>query len=272
MKIIHFSDPHSCAGPEELSAYFDKRIIGFFNYTFRRRFQHDLDLLDRAVEFILQEKPDVAVCTGDLTSTGQPAEFIATLKRLEPLIQNNDIPLLFVPGNHDAYVKSRICQEGLEEAFARMNQKKWRLDQLPVKTTIGDCEFFLVNECCPTNIVLSCGYMFPESAAKIKAWCEEEKIKPRILLGHFPILRNYSFIERRRGLNRHEEIRDLVQDKIIDISLCGHMHHEYAEVDDHGRGEMCAGSVTKTGMITVIEYNKNDDTFSYQFKNIGKPI
>ena len=269
MKIIHFSDPHSCAPPEEFSAFFDKRLVGFFNYTFRRRFQHDLNLLDKAVEVILEEKPDVAICTGDLTSTGQPAEFAETVKRLEPLIQNHDIPLLFVPGNHDAYVKSRACKEALQATFSRLNNNLWSLDDLPVKTQIGECEFILVNECCPTNIILSCGYMFPESTEKIVAWCAEDKQAPRVLVGHFPILRNYTLIESRRGLNKHEEVRKLVESKKIDLSLCGHMHQDYVDIDDHGKGEICAGSVTRTGNIGIIEYNKTDDTFSYQNRSVS---
>ena len=268
MKIIHFSDPHSCAPPEELSAFFDKRLIGFFNYTFRRRFQHDLNLLDKAVEYILDEKPDVAICTGDLTSTGQPAEFAKTLKRLEPLLQDSQIPLLFVPGNHDAYVNNNACRKALRDAFAKLNKNQWELADLPAKRTIGDCEFIMLNECCPTNIFLSCGYVTAQSTQRIKEWCEEEKKIPRILVGHFPVLRKYSFIESRRGLNKHEEVRELIELKKIDLSLCGHMHCEYADVDETGRGEICAGSVTRSGSVTVIEYNKNDDTFSYKLSNI----
>ena len=66
-------------------AYFDKRWVGVFNYRFRRRFRHDLSLLEKAVQYILKVKPDAAVCTGDLTSTGQPGEFEKSLAILKPL-------------------------------------------------------------------------------------------------------------------------------------------------------------------------------------------
>jgi len=264
MKIIHFSDPHSCAPPGDFSAFSDKRIVGFFNYTFRRRFQHNLNFLDKAVEYIIDEKPDVVICTGDLTSTGQPAEFAKTLKRVKPLLENSQIPLLFVPGNHDAYVKNNTCRKALRDAFSKLNKNQWELADLPVKTIIGDCEFIMINECCPTNIFLSCGYITEKSTQQIKEWCNQEKKYPRILLGHFPVLRKYSFIESRRGLKNHKEVKDLIATKKIDLSLCGHMHYEYADIDDTGRGEICAGSVTRSGNLTIIEYNKNDDTFSYK--------
>ena len=268
MKIIHFSDPHSCAPPEGISAFFDKRLVGFFNYTFRRRFQHDLNLLDKAVEIILKEKPDVAICTGDLTSTGQASEFSQTIKKLEPLIQDKQIPLLYVPGNHDAYVKNNACKTALNDAFSKLNNNQWELSDLPVKITIEDCEFILINECVPTNIFLSCGYVTGQSSQKIKEWCEQEKTHPRILVGHFPVKRNYSLLEARRGLKNHEQVRELLETQKIDLSLCGHMHCESADIDETGRGEICAGSVTRSGTLTIIEYNKNDDTFSYKNESI----
>lgn len=268
MKIIHFSDPHSCAPPESFSAFFDKRIVGFFNYTFRRRFQHDLNLLDQAVQMILEEKPDVVVCTGDLTSTGQPAEFAIILKKLAPLLENQHIRLLYVPGNHDAYVKNSVCKTALDEAFSKINNNRWTLADLPIRETIQDCDFILLNECVPTNIFLSCGYITGQNTLKIKEWCEEEKTKPRILVGHFPVMRDYSFLEARRGLKQHEEVRDLLETKRIDLSLCGHVHKEYAVIDANGRGEICGGSVTRSGNIGIIEYNRNDDIFSYRNKAV----
>ncbi|UKI34151.1 MAG: metallophosphoesterase [Lentisphaeria bacterium] len=72
MKIVHFSDPHAGGPAEDLLAYIDKRWVGVFNYNFRRKFRHDMTKLENAVRYILDTKPDVAVCTGDLTSTGQP--------------------------------------------------------------------------------------------------------------------------------------------------------------------------------------------------------
>lgn len=268
MKIIHFSDPHSCAPPGELSAFFDKRIVGFFNYTFRRRFQHDLKLLDKAVQLTLQEKPDVVVCTGDLTSTGQPAEFAMVLEKLDPLVQNKDIRLLFVPGNHDAYVKNRTCKRALDDAFRVLNRNRWELADLPVRETIQDCEFILVNECVPTNIFLSSGYITGQNSLRIKEWCEQGKLQPRILVGHFPVMRDYSFLEARRGLKHHEEVKKLLEKQQIDLSLCGHVHNEYTDLDASGRGEVCGGSVTRSGNIGIIEYNRNDDTFLYQTRKV----
>ena len=114
MKIIHFSDPHGGGGAEDWMAYFDKRWVGVFNYRFRRRFQHDLSKLEKAVAYILDIKPDLAVCTGDLTSSGQPGEFERVKKILAPLVESK-IPLVYTPGNHDCYVKRPWCVKAMKE-------------------------------------------------------------------------------------------------------------------------------------------------------------
>ena len=131
MKIVHFSDPHAGGPAEDWMAYLDKRWVGVFNYRFRRRFRHDLKLLCKAVAYILQVRPDVAVCTGDLTSTGQPGEFARTLEILEPLRQSS-IPLIYMPGNHDCYVKRRHCVEAVRDMVSFFTRNDYTLDDLPV--------------------------------------------------------------------------------------------------------------------------------------------
>ncbi len=268
MKIIHFSDPHVCLAPESLSALFDKRILGFFNHTLRRSFNHDLSLLDKAVEFILIEKPDVVVCTGDITSTGQPSEFARALDLLAPLT-NSGIPFLCVPGNHDSYVKDKPCREALDAAFSMLNDKRWALDGLPARLEIGGCEFILVNECRPTNILLSSGGLQERDAKTISQWCAVKKTKPRILVGHFPFWYKKGNLGARRSLGNREVLRSLMESGAIDLSLCGHVHRHFAETVATGRGEVCAGSTTLNGNVAVIEYLGNDDRFSCSFVRVG---
>ena len=72
IRIVHFSDPHAGGPAEDFMAYLDKRWVGVFNFRFRRRFRHDQSKLQKAVDYILQTRPDVAVCTGTLPVPGSP--------------------------------------------------------------------------------------------------------------------------------------------------------------------------------------------------------
>ncbi|MHA1732057.1 MAG: metallophosphoesterase family protein [Promethearchaeota archaeon] len=55
---------------------------------------------DRLVDYIVGARPDVAVCTGDITDSGNREQF-ADIKPYLDLIRDI-VPLVCVPGNHDA--------------------------------------------------------------------------------------------------------------------------------------------------------------------------
>ncbi len=264
MKIIHFSDPHAGALPDSLSAYFDKRIVGTLNYAFKRRFLHNMALMQRGVDYIIQEKPDVVVCTGDLTSTGQPREFDIMLEILQPLITNSAIKLLYVPGNHDSYVKNNRCQSASKKAFETLNMNGITLESLPTLVTAGECDFILVNECRPTNFFLSTGYLTTESSKKIEELCSGKKERPRIMIGHFPLRKKYSLTGFRHKIYGQQKVVELLNSQKIDLALCGHTHKCLHDVDKTGRGEVVAASITKTGDLNIIEYNKKADSFKYK--------
>ncbi len=264
MKIIHFSDPHAGAMPDSISAYFDKRIVGTLNYALKRRFLHHMESMQLGVDFIIKEKPDVVVCTGDLTSTGQPREFDMMLEILNPLINDSKIKLLYVPGNHDTYVKNRRCSSAFENAFTTLNANKTTPTSLPSLITVGECDFILVNECCPTNIFLSTGYLTPESSRKIEELCSEKKERPRIILGHFPLRKEYSLMGFRHKIYGQKKVVELLNSQQIDLSLCGHTHKCLYDIDGTGRGEITAGSITKTDDLNIIEYDKQQNSFKVQ--------
>ena len=263
MKIIHFSDPHAGAMPDSLSAFFDKRIVGTLNYAFKRRFLHNMELMQKGVDYIIQEKPDVVVCTGDLTSTGQPREFNIILEILKPLINSSGIKFFYVPGNHDLYVKNRRCRTAFENAFAKLNGDELSFSSLPAILSVGECDFMPVSECAPTSIFLSTGSMSVESSKAIEEICAVKGERPLIMLGHFPLRETYSPLDFRHKLYGQSKVLGLLNSQRIDLSLCGHTHKWLHDVDDSGRGEVVAGAITRTGDLNIIEYDQATDAFRH---------
>ncbi len=263
MKIIHFSDPHAGGPAEDWMAYIDKRWVGVFNFSFRRKYQHDQSYLKKAVDYILAQKPDLAVLSGDITSTGQPGEFKIQLDILEPL-RNSQIPMMFIPGNHDCYVYNRRCVDAMKDAVKFLNKDKFTFDDLPVKMTVGDCDFMLVNESCPTNLLSSCGYLSKSSSDFVVKECAGKKERPRILVGHYPIWEDHPWLRLRHRLWGEQEVFKLLRSGSIDLSLCGHVHRPYAKIDVRGRGEICAGSVTRNGCVSEITYDTGKDVFVWE--------
>ena len=264
MRILHFSDPHVSALPDSFGALFDKRILGTLNYFLRRRFLHDETMLAKAVEFIMADPPDVVVCTGDITSTGSPREFGMALDILAPILDLPATRILYVPGNHDAYVKNRRCREALEKAFSKLNGDAFSLGDLPVKVPIGACDFLLINEGAPSNPFMSSGMARKEDAEKIESFLEKKEPKrPAVLVGHLPLRVGESPLGFRRELRGPGApiLKRLLNSGTIDLSLCGHEHIHRVDVDEKGRGEVRAGAITRTGDLNIVEYDPVEDLF-----------
>lgn len=239
-RLIHFSDSHEEAVfPRGL----DKRVLGYCNSHFKRRFQHKQELLDQAVRRMIAEKPDAVLFTGDAVSTADPAEFTAALPHFLPLIEA-EIPIFCTAGNHDVYVKNITCRAAMESFYSALGNGD--IDQ-PRCVRIGGgndaVRLLLLPESRPTLPWLSCGYLSDESVSLAVAEAEKTDEAPLILAGHFPI-RECTW---RRGLRNAENVRQLLMEGKIAYSLCGHVHKPAEE----GR-EIIAGSVTRFGVMTDV--------------------
>ncbi len=263
MRIVHFSDPHAGGPAEDWMAYFDKRWVGVFNYRFRRQFRHDLAKLERAVEYILDTKPDVAVCTGDLTSSGQPGEFDKVRPILKPL-RDSGIPLIYMPGNHDCYVYRPKCVAAVNDMVHYLSRGDYAFSDMPLKRQYAGVEFLLLNTSRPSNLLCSWGFLDKKDAVKIAELCDAPKHGPRLLLSHYPMYEANPILRMRHRLFGQKPILKLMKEGKIDLSLCGHVHKPYLEIDENGRGECCAGSVTRNGSMVEIGYSPESDVFTYR--------
>lgn len=268
MRIIHFSDSHAGGSAEDWMAYFDKRWVGIFNYHFRRRYQHTQALLSDAVEYILDVKPDIAVCTGDITSTGQPGEFQTAFDLLKPLVES-DIPMIFIPGNHDYYVREKKCFDSMKIMYRTLNTyRRTEFEDLPLCKKIGECDFIIINESYPSNLFSSAGKLSKSTTDFVLNICKRKKERPRILIGHYPLHEKNPIMRFRHKLYGQEKVRDALHDGLIDLSLCGHNHRPEVRLNEKGRGEIVAGSVTRNNCIMQLDYDSDRDIFKYERINL----
>ncbi len=262
MKIVHFSDTHASARFSGWRSLFDKRIAGTINYALFRGAKHNQSLLENLHFKIRDLSPDLIVCTGDISSTGEPDEFSRSLKSLEALLQIPGARFLYVPGNHDKYVNAPSCRKALNDAFRKLNGDEISLEDLPVKISVLDCDFILLDETRSTNILSSCGHISKDSVDSVVEWCGQEAKRPKITIGHYPLIEPHPFLRIRKRLWGAKRLTDLLKSSAISISLVGHIHKPYAKLDKSGRGEICAGSLTRNGSFELIEYHKENNVFS----------
>ena len=260
-RIIHFSDTHEPATLEHWHGLFDKRLLGLANSSVIRRKRYDRAYLPRMVDYILRNPPDLAVFTGDATSCGQPGEFARALRMFKPLLRSG-IPFIYTPGNHDAYVQDRACISALERFTRDMWRGQHTLQDYPFALDFPLFRVLVLHCARPFNPAMSCGYMPPRTRQFLLEEAARLDARPLICTGHFPLTTQASLLNMRRRLYGAAGAAGLLKEGIIDLSLCGHIHKPYELLNETGRGEIVAGSLTKTGAFAEITYDSDTDKFS----------
>lgn len=263
--ILHFSDTHEIARFEHYHMLMDKRIIGFMNNRLLRKTGHGLHeaVIHAAVERILAEKPDLVLFTGDATSCGQRGEFATALKRFTPILES-PLPFLYIPGNHDSYVKDIACVKASREFCSLMNRGKYSMDDFPFVLDLGMIRLAAIHCARPTAPMLSCGFMSKETSDFLRQEAEKESKAPLAVAGHFPLMDPHPIPHALHLLYGAKEAGRLLRQKKIALSLCGHVHKPYAILDEKGRGEISAGSLVGTGRLTKITYDDKQDLFKLE--------
>ena len=92
-----------------------KRVLGQTNVWLRRRRRFDMTLLPAVVAHAAAREADLALFTGDLTSTALRSEFRVAAAVLEPLLADRRARM--TPGNHDVYTSWSERAARLKRAF-----------------------------------------------------------------------------------------------------------------------------------------------------------
>lgn len=263
MKIAVFSDSHAYGGHSSWNAFFDKRAIGLLNYLYFRKHRHRQEMLEKMVNKIIEIKPDIVICAGDVTTSGELSEFDIACKYLEPLVKNENFDMFYIPGNHDCYVEDEKCIKALKDTFYYLNRGRLKLEDLPKSFIIKGIDFCFVNVCKPSNLFLSSAIMSKQNRNYILKWSNSETKKPKVLVDHYPLIEEHPLIRFRHRLYGGNEVLSVLKNKKIDLSVCGHVHHPTAKIDSNGRGEIVAGSITANRSFALIEYNEKKDKFEY---------
>ncbi len=106
--LAHLSDAHIGPLPRpNLRELMGKRVTGYMNWS-RRGKIHDMAVLSALVGDLRAQAPDHVAMTGDILNLGLAAEFPLAEAWLRSLGPPEDVS--FVPGNHDAYVRSSVAR------------------------------------------------------------------------------------------------------------------------------------------------------------------
>ena len=181
MRLVLIGDIHGyrlSVPPRELLG---KRLIGQANLWLMRRMQFNTTLLDRVMTRALELLPDLAVWTGDLTSTALQPEFDDILERIEPFARR--LPMLVVPGNHDRYTFASMRQHRFESSLNGMAPRTF-----PHLRELSAHWYLLALDSAVPNMVSSRGRIGHDQLEHTSALLDQtDGDKGLVVLCHYPV-------------------------------------------------------------------------------------
>lgn len=226
MRVLHFTDLHlfRLPGPRGLLS---KRLLGAANLYLARRVDHfsqrSIELL---VEAVLEQEPDLCVCSGDLTGMASPEEFEVIRRLLHPVLSR--FPLALVPGNHDVYTGGAARDRRLEASFGTWTGG----GNYPAIHDHGEVKVVGL-DCARPHPLLASGVLPQDQLDGLETLLSSGQLEGsfNILLLHYP-LRNADgapYGPSTRHLVNAAALEDLLcRHRGIDLIVHGHEHHGFS--------------------------------------------
>ncbi|MDD3887137.1 MAG: metallophosphoesterase, partial [Victivallaceae bacterium] len=190
------------------------------------------------------------------------------VKQVLAPLRDSSIPVIYLPGNHDCYVKRPKCVTAMREMVEWLTRGAYQFDGLPIKLEYAGVEFILLNCSRPSNLLCSWGFVTRKDADHVAELVSTPRKGPRVLVSHYPMFEAHPWLRMRHRLFGQEKILELLRSGLIDLSLCGHVHRPSLKTDELGHGECCAGSVTMNGSFKEIDCDTSNSRFTFRTVNI----
>lgn len=151
---------------------------------------------------------DAVLVSGDLSDDGSAQSYVRFKAQLAPL----DLPLLVIPGNHDARAPMRAS---FADQFSKVGPLDWA-------TRIGDLKIIGLD-----TLVEGAGKgtLSAQSLTFLQTALAQTKDMPTLLALHHPPFRSGIGFMDDIGLTNSDEFRDVVADHTGPLRIvCGHIH------------------------------------------------
>ena len=222
--IAHLSDAHIGPLPRPRTRdLLGKRITGFVNWRKRGRL-HDMAVLAAVVADLHAQAPDHVAMTGDILNLGLPSEFPFARAWLETLGTVDDVS--FVPGNHDAYVRSSLPH--LAATFAPWVTEVGTVDGMPFAFPYlrrrGPLALIGLTSAIPTAPLLASGSLGPAQREGLARLLDETAAAGlvRVVMIHHPP--HLTGAKRGRGLRDAAAFEAVIARHGADLVIHGHNH------------------------------------------------
>ena len=277
--IHYFSDSLTDGGLrfQEMVEYGDGKVVTYID-----------QITDAFLDEVVKLRPDVLVLSGDLTLNGEKASHKDLAEKLHR-VENNGIPVLVIPGNHDINNRQAARYEGEErfpaeyttpEEFRQIYQAfgydeaasedpnslsyLYELDENTWLLMIDSCQYSPVNKV--GGMIKTETYDWIDDQLE-KAWEDGVILLP---VAHHNLLDESKIYVEDCTIEHSEELVDRLEEEDIPLFLSGHLHVQHYMRDEEDRGiyEIVTSSLsTPPCQYGVLEY-RDDETFSYHTQKV----
>ena len=180
-----------------------------------------MNVLGKVVEDIKAQRPDHIVMTGDIGNLGLRSEYPIGSAWLASIGGPESVS--FVPGNHDAYVRSTVRE--ILPAFGPWMQGDSTSQKFPYVRRRGNVALIGLNSAIPTAPFLASGSLGSGQLARLALILRAAKTAglARVILIHHPPHRTGAKIG--RGLRDAARLETILSAEGAELVLHGHNHH-----------------------------------------------
>lgn len=183
MRIALIGDIHVYSNNVSTRQYLmSRRIVGHTNSMLTRRKKFDHQLLHPLMDRVRTIGPDIALFSGDVTTTSLEDEFDDVARFIRPLAE--EVPVVLVPGNHDRYTFGSRRVRRIETMMAGIIP-----DAFPELRSLTDRWKLMSLDSAAPRVVSSSGELGREqfaAASRLIAECTPDE--GLVILCHYPVV------------------------------------------------------------------------------------
>jgi 3',5'-cyclic AMP phosphodiesterase CpdA len=262
IRLAHFSDVHLSAPrcgwkPRD---WFSKRFTSWLNHRALGRAAR-FALAEEIVAALMDELPrrdiDHAVFSGDATALGFEAEIRQAAQMLR--VEEQRLPALAIPGNHDYCTRSAAASGHFERYFAAWQQgRRIGEHRYPFAQQAGAVWLIAVNAATGNRLPWDAGgSVDADQLDRLRRLLDSLEAGIKILVLHFPIrLSNGRREPFYHGLRNLDPLMQVARAGGVNLWLHGHRHSPYylERPGDATFPAICAGTATQRGIWSYGEY------------------
>lgn len=246
------------------------------------------EITDAFLEEVVDQHPQALILSGDLSLNGEKKGHQALAKKLEK-VEEQGIPVLVIPGNHDIYCQDaaeytkderlpaeQTSPEDFEEIYASFGYEEAISQDLYSLSYVyeldADTRLLMLDTCQYEDGYARVGGMIKTETYEwieeqlAEAWEEGCQVIP---VGHHNLLDESQVYVEDCTIEHAEELETMLGDWGVTWFLSGHIHVQHFKTsEDSGISEVVTSSLsTAPCQYGIIEYD-TDGTFDYRTRKI----